>query len=239
MAISDCFPDLWTDPVAWATDKGYDVDDATQAVEEASWLLWQLTGQSMASTYVGRRSLHRLRPGVPKFRLAHGSVDKVFSVKRIDPATNVVTEDTSWVDLRGGLVRIGSASSSGGFGRVIGSACGAADDTLLQVEYLTKPNLRAGADRVVRKLATEFYKSLQGGACALPERVTTISRQGLSWTVLDPMDFLDRSRTGIGAVDQWLAAVNLQGRMGLLDPLEWLELVDTEVIGCGESFVPA
>jgi hypothetical protein len=47
--------------------------------------------------------------------------------------------------------------------------------------------------------------------CKLPERVTSISRQGVTMTVLDPADFLDKGRTGIAPVDLWLTAVNPDG----------------------------
>lgn len=47
--------------------------------------------------------------------------------------------------------------------------------------------------------------------CALPQRVTQISRQGMSWTLLDPQDFLDKGRTGIYQVDLFLATVNPDG----------------------------
>lgn len=45
-------------------------------------------------------------------------------------------------------------------------------------------------------------------ACKLPTRVQTISRQGMSWTVLDPQDFLDNGRTGLYFGDLFLATVN-------------------------------
>jgi hypothetical protein len=47
--------------------------------------------------------------------------------------------------------------------------------------------------------------------CALPQRVTQISRQGVSWTLLDPQDFLDKGRTGIYQVDLFLTTVNPDG----------------------------
>lgn len=37
--------------------------------------------------------------------------------------------------------------------------------------------------------------------CRLPERVTSVNRQGVSWTVIDPQDFLEQGRTGIYEID--------------------------------------
>jgi hypothetical protein len=44
--------------------------------------------------------------------------------------------------------------------------------------------------------------------CALPQRVSSLSRQGVSITMLDPMDFLDEGKTGIYVVDLFLKTVN-------------------------------
>lgn len=61
-------------------------------------------------------------------------------------------------------------------------------------------------------LSLEFIKScLPGVECRLPERVTTITRQGMTVAMLDPMDFLEKGRTGIAEVDQFIAAANPHG----------------------------
>lgn len=241
VAIADCFPDIWIEDVAaWVADKGYDdADDAAQAAEEATWLLWMLTGQRFTSKYQARRDLYRSRSGVAKFRLALGPVDRVYSLKRLDPADDSLTDITTWTDLRGGLIRLSSGSGfASDFRRNQFPGVCTLDDTLIQVEYLIKPNVPAGAERVTKKLAAEFYKSLQGSACALPDRITTVTRQNLSWTILDPQDFLQRGLTGMGPVDQWISGANLRGYAGITDPLQWLERVSSEVIGCGVDFDP-
>jgi len=59
------------------------------------------------------------------------------------------------------------------------------------------------------QLACEFYKAVAApDDCGLPARLTTITRQGLTMTVLDPADFLKEGKTGITSIDLWLAAVN-------------------------------
>jgi len=59
-----------------------------------------------------------------------------------------------------------------------------------------------------RQLAIEFARMYAGEDCNLPQRVTSISRQGVSYTVLDPQDFLDELRTGIYGIDLFLKAAN-------------------------------
>jgi hypothetical protein len=56
--------------------------------------------------------------------------------------------------------------------------------------------------------ACELVKSCTGGNCRLPKRVQSLTREGVTLTFLDPLDFLDKGRTGIPEVDQWIAAVN-------------------------------
>lgn len=55
--------------------------------------------------------------------------------------------------------------------------------------------------RAVDVLSEEIRLAHNGEACRLPERVTSVSRQGVSWTLLDPQDFLTEGRTGIYEVD--------------------------------------
>lgn len=44
--------------------------------------------------------------------------------------------------------------------------------------------------------------------CRFPERVTNVTRQGVSWTVIDPQDFLQDGRTGIYSVDLAIKTLN-------------------------------
>ena len=46
------------------------------------------------------------------------------------------------------------------------------------------------------------------GECKLPQRVTSITRQGVSMVVLDPFDFLEEGRTGVYTVDLFLKTYN-------------------------------
>ncbi len=60
-----------------------------------------------------------------------------------------------------------------------------------------------------KTLATEFAKLWAGDEeCMLPQRVTSVSRQGVSYTILDNQEFIDELRTGLYAVDLFLKTVN-------------------------------
>lgn len=60
-------------------------------------------------------------------------------------------------------------------------------------------------------LACELYKSCQPetfGDCRLPKRVQTITRQGVSMALLDPLDFLEQGRTGLYLPDLFISTYN-------------------------------
>jgi hypothetical protein len=60
-----------------------------------------------------------------------------------------------------------------------------------------------------RKLAIEFCRLWNGDeSCELPQRVTSVSRQGVSYTILDNQEFIDELRTGLYEIDLFLKVVN-------------------------------
>lgn len=63
--------------------------------------------------------------------------------------------------------------------------------------------------RAAIRLANELILSDKGsGACVLPERISSVNRQGVSYTVMDPHEFLANGKVGIYEIDLFLAAVN-------------------------------
>jgi hypothetical protein len=61
-------------------------------------------------------------------------------------------------------------------------------------------------------LAAELTKHCLGDQkCALPLRVTNVSRQGVSYSLANVMDILNKGRTGLYMVDLFLATYNPQG----------------------------
>lgn len=79
----------------------------------------------------------------------------------------------------------------------------------VDVEYICGASqLPPAVASAVDMLACEMEKAQAGEPCSLPERLTSISRQGLSWTVMDPQDFLTEGRTGIYSIDLLISAYN-------------------------------
>ena len=203
---------LWANPQV-LVNAGYDEGPAVSGVVQASWLLWALSGRRLHTSGNKRDTFEMVPGGRFKINLSTTPVAAVSSVSGIDvwanPSTPVEFDADRW-RLVGNSVRFLQYrwfTATGGWVR-------AADprlmpvDTLIVVEYTVRDNLPPGTDQVVLLLAEEYCKAAAGLPCKLPDRMTTVTRQGISWTVLDPADFLDRGRTGIIRVDTWLSGVN-------------------------------
>lgn len=68
--------------------------------------------------------------------------------------------------------------------------------THLKVEYTFGSPPPPDVQLAIDELAREFGK-IGCDDCKLPERVTSVSREGVNWTVLDPQQFLEGGKTGL------------------------------------------
>lgn len=79
----------------------------------------------------------------------------------------------------------------------------------LSVTYTYGTPPPASGKRAAIRLANELILSDKGSAnCALPERISSVSRQGVSYTIMDPQTFISNGKVGIYEIDLFLAAVN-------------------------------
>ena len=78
-----------------------------------------------------------------------------------------------------------------------------------EVTYSYGASIPAVGKMAARTLAIEFIKLWSGDEdCALPQRVTSITRQGVSYTILDRQEFIDELRTGLYVIDLFLKTTN-------------------------------
>lgn len=230
-AYSNPCAEVWVDPSTLSTD---DPDLAEQAAISATHALWRLSGERFHGDQCWVEDYRTIR-GYCHIQLDQWPVSQVFSVSRIDlcadavGATGIGDVVSSWCDQGNGLVRV--CCGSGSY-----TTCGCSSQgSVVRVHYTTKNSLPPGADRAARRLAEEYVKAARGLACALPERVTSITRQGASWTVLDPLDFLEDGLTGIGPIDGWLAVVGTRNTwIKFTDPLKSVPLVSSTLL-CGDD----
>lgn len=78
----------------------------------------------------------------------------------------------------------------------------------IEVTYTYGQQPPTAGRQAARVFAIELIKLWEGDDCALPDRVTSISRQGVSYTILDNQDFLENFRTGIYVIDLFLKTAN-------------------------------
>jgi hypothetical protein len=79
----------------------------------------------------------------------------------------------------------------------------------LEITYTYGVNVPTAGRRAARLMAAELCKGWGGDeTCMLPDRVTNVNRQGFSFTIMDPQDFLEEGRTGLYEVDLFLRAAN-------------------------------
>lgn len=81
----------------------------------------------------------------------------------------------------------------------------------IEVTYTYGAQAPALGREAARYMAIQFIKLWSGDDCELPARVTSVSRQGVSYTVLDSQDFIQELRTGVYTVDLFLKSVNPDG----------------------------
>lgn len=86
--------------------------------------------------------------------------------------------------------------------------CGNSHHTIaVRYSYGSPPPMQL--DTAINVLAEELDLANSGSdECRLPERVTSISRQGISLTLVDPKEYFEKGETGIPEVDVALATFN-------------------------------
>jgi len=146
-----------------------------------------------------------------------GPVNSIISVVQdgelVDPATYRVDNGT-W------LVRTHDQSTSDCWTLRQDFNLNTGPNTLI-VSYLQGMPVPAALQRAGGELACEWAKACTGAACRLPQRVTSISRQGVTVSLADVDDLLERGLTGVPTVDNVIHAFNpyrLQSRMQVLSP---------------------
>lgn len=89
-----------------------------------------------------------------------------------------------------------------------------ADDTetdTFSIAYVHGANPPSSMVQACALLAWEFalaWSPACEGNCRLPQRVTTMTRGGTSFAILDPLTVFDQGRTGVPDIDMLIAAVN-------------------------------
>ena len=225
-----------TEGTDWTQDDGAALEQATleTAIANASWVLWSLTN----GVYHGTECwMEDYRVTSCKLRLQRGPVNFIKSVQTVHHCGGIAEDLPNWCLESVNTLSFCCHPSNGRWAdfrmnRMFACGC---DGDRVRVTYEIRSNLPPGTSAEVAHLACEYGKAAAGKACSLPERVTSITRQGVSWTVLDPQDFLDKGYTGFGRLNQWLSVArrNISGRF--IDPMQGVRLFSARG-QCGGAF---
>lgn len=207
-------------------------DYAYDAVKTASYLLWAMSGRKYSGTttvtekYVAAYDPHlRLGASARNYlpTLIEGSVQNI-SANGFDDFDFMGdgTSSRSKLRLRGRKVtkihnlrdQFGNVISPTKYylaehSTIIATPGASWSPSNIEVTYSYGTEPPTAGKNAARLLAIELVKLYEGDdTCALPQRVTSISRQGVSYTLLDNQDFIDELRTGLYAVDLFLKTTN-------------------------------
>jgi len=88
------------------------------------------------------------------------------------------------------------------------------DADAFEVSYVRGKTVPGALLDAAKTLACEYARACLGAECALPNRVTSIARQGTTVTMVDVNTLLEHGLTGIKSVDDVIRALNPNGLKG-------------------------
>jgi len=188
--------------LAWASDILYDLT-GRQWGGECPDTVWPGTDSCAAPGYLPRSRRRGVKlPGYPVVGVDSVTIDGV----EVNPARYRV-EDRRW------LVYLPAAGETRG-GWPSGQASGVVDGQpgTWSVTYRFGLAPPVGGRLAAAALGCQLALSCSPdseGECRLPQRVTSITRQGISLAVLDPLTLFVDGLTGLPEVDLWVQSVRL------------------------------
>jgi len=212
-----------------------DSDYAYEAVKTASYMLWAMSGRKFSGTttvterYVTVNDPY-LRAGGSRLNyqptLISGRVENIpiggFGRHSHRDYLGDGTSSYSRIRLRGRkVVRVHNMRDLGGniidpktyylseHSTIYASPTAKWDPSNVEVTYSYGTPPPTAGKAAARILAIELVKLYEGDdSCALPQRVTSVTRQGVTYTILDNQSFIDEMKTGIYTIDLFLKTVN-------------------------------
>lgn len=223
----------------WVTvdelDEYADDEYAYDAVKVASQLLWAMSGRkfngitTVTERYICASRAYRLGASARNYtpELVGGDVYNIpfdefddyaeITTDGMSPSTRLRLRGRPIVRIHSIRDRVGRIVDPANYYLVDHSTIQAKAGTSwapcnIEITYSYGAPPPATGKAAARVLAKEFIKLWTGDdECALPQRVTSVSRQGVSYTILDNQDFIQEMRTGLYVVDLFLKSVNPDG----------------------------
>jgi hypothetical protein len=138
-----------------------------------------------------------------------GPVDSVISV-RVDGET--LDPSAHRVDNRRWLVRM-----DGGRWPTCQDLSKSPDEVnTWEIAYRWGTEVPIGGSMAASVLACEMAKAALGRECSLPQRIQSVTREGVTMAILDSFEGLEAGRTGIWLVDSWVTSVTKSPRRSVV-----------------------
>jgi len=196
-------------------------DYAQEAVKTASYIMWALSGRKYTGLNTVTERYVRFAPLINTRLLQEAAIINSRVNKALQIVEPWVSAETR-IRLRGQPVQeiktvrnvSGGVVNKDSYYLVDHSTVQFSEGALIvpadiEVSYSYGAEPPALGKMAARRIAIEFIKLWMGDTdCALPQRVTSVTRQGVTYTVLDSQDFLEEMRVGIYEVDLFLKTVN-------------------------------
>lgn len=213
-------------------DEYADDEYAYDAVKVASQLLWAMSGRkfsgitTVTERYICASRAYRLGASSRNYtpELVGGDVYNIpfdefddyaeITTDGMSPSTRLRLRGRPVVRIHSVRDRVGRIVDPANYYLVDHSTIQAKAGTSwapcnIEITYSYGAPPPAAGKAAARVLAKEFIKLWSGDDdCALPQRVTSVSRQGVNYTILDNQDFVEEMRTGLYVVDLFLKSVN-------------------------------
>lgn len=175
------------------------------AREQAERIIYELLGHRWVWPAITVTEVVDLHPGHGVISLQGRPIREIEYVRREGSEHNL-----GHVLESGYRVRLQEKRAHSTFATVRPRLCSGVERVEVRYTYGSPPP--APVERAIEELSGEIEKAMSGsGKCKLPERVTSVTREGLSMALIDPQDFLDKGRTGLPRVDMVLSTYNPLG----------------------------
>ncbi len=80
------------------------------------------------------------------------------------------------------------------------------DDAAFRVSWAHGRPVPLGGRRAAALFAAEIAKGCLALECAIPQRITSIVREGVTYPILDSLSMIKEGRTGVALTDLWIVA---------------------------------
>lgn len=194
-----------------------EIDPIAVALAGASEILSRLTGW-MFHPALQVREEFVVHPKAIRLVPTYSPLREILAVTRVTEGTDQPAPMESWTTFAGAVYFASTANTHFETWLYLDTwlwdwyQCRIRDRELLWVLYNAGSTITASARAAVLALAHEYWLATsrcdECDSCALPERTTSVVREGIAYNLSDPENPFSQGHTGLAGVDSWIRVVN-------------------------------